>query len=258
MKRKWSAIAMALLATVILMTTAVPALAQSEDELTADSGLWTRDGLAIIAPLGVPVDQPVTMTVLQRSDASRVQGAGVWALTRDEADALNERISALRESGEMASLDIDWESLVEVYGIFLGRTDERGKLEHAFSEAGRYVLLAVKRGYVPGRTGIMIGHLPRALGIKAPDRAPVGEPVLMTVFQRGTQEPITGAGIWALTREQAEALKEEMTAMQESADVVPEDLDWESLVSVRGIFLGLPAGNRQARLPAGSKGYPHR
>ena len=238
MKRKWSAIAMALLATVILMTTAVPALAQGEDELTADSGLWTRDGLAIIAPLGVPVGQPVTMTVLQRSDASRVQGAGVWALTRDEADALNERISALRESGEMASLDIDWESLVEVYGIFLGRTDERGKLEHAFSEAGRYVLLAVKRGYVPGRTGIMIGHLPRALGIKAPDRAPVGEPVLMTVFQRGTQEPITGAGIWALTREQAEALKEEMTAMQESADVVPEDLDWESLVSVRGIFLG--------------------
>ena len=55
MKKKWSVIVMALLVTVILMTTAVPALAQSEDELTADSGFWTRDGLAIIAPLGAPV-----------------------------------------------------------------------------------------------------------------------------------------------------------------------------------------------------------
>jgi len=239
-KSKWYVIILTFLALVTLVTAAAPAMAQNEEEVT-DGSSPLIDGLAIIAPLRAPTGQPVTMTVLKRSDATPAVGAGVWALTREQAEVLSEQVAALRESGEITAADTDWESLVEVYGIFLGRTDERGKLEHSFDEAGRYVLIAVKLGYVPGRTGIAIGTARRALGIRAPERAPVGEAVQMTVFEKNTQEPVAGAGVWALTREQAEHLQDEVAALKEAGETVSEDFDWESLVSVRGIFLGRTA-----------------
>ena len=144
----------------------------------------------------------------------------------------------MRESTETAPAEIDWESLIKVRGIFLGRTDERGNLEHTFSESGGRLLVAVKRGYFPARQGIFIGSFPQALAMEVQRWARVGETVPMTVFERGSGEPVQGAGIWALTREQAETLREEMTAMRESDEASLADTDWESLVSIRGIFLG--------------------
>lgn len=241
--KKRSIIMAVLLALVTLTVTFAPALAQDDADLAGDSSALCLDGLAIIAPLGAPVNTPVTMTVLQRSDATPVQGAGVWALTRENADALNQRIAAMQESGELSKADLDWESIVQVYGILLGRTDIRGKLDYAFTESGRYLLIAVKWGYVPGRTGIGIGERLRALELRAPDRAQVGEPVNITVTIKQTGTPVEGAGVWALTREQAQAFKQEIDAIQDRAQLTQEDFDWESMVSVRGIFLGRTGEN---------------
>lgn len=52
-------------------------------------------------------------------------------------------------------------------------------------------------------------EVPDALGIRAPKVVPVGKEVTMSVFQRGTKEPVEGAGIWALTRNEAGALRKE-------------------------------------------------
>jgi len=238
MKKKWSGIMAMLLSLVILITAAAPVLAQNEEDTTAAARPQLRNGLAVLAPLRAPVGKAVTMTVLARSTAEPVAGAGIWALTREEAEALREEMTAMRESTDTALAETDWESAVSVRGIFLGRTGDNGKLDYTFDEEGRYVLIAIKKGYVPGRTSIAINDLPRALAIRAPQRAPVGEEVTMTVLQRGTEEPVEGAGIWALTREEAEALREEMTAMRESTDTALAEADWESVVSVRGIFLG--------------------
>jgi len=94
------------------------------------------------------VGDTVPMTVFERHSGDPVQGAGIWALTREQAEALREEMTAMRESDEASLADIDWESVVSIRGILLGRTDERGKLEYAFSEAGGYALVAVKRGYI--------------------------------------------------------------------------------------------------------------
>ena len=102
MKKKWSIIMAVLLAVVILATTVAPALAQSEDEVTADGRRVIRDGLALVVPIAGAAGQPMTMTVLKRSDASPAPGALVFAVTHDRADALHERISAMRESGDIA------------------------------------------------------------------------------------------------------------------------------------------------------------
>ncbi|NIO06702.1 MAG: hypothetical protein GTO40_01455, partial [Deltaproteobacteria bacterium] len=86
------------------------------------------------------------------------------------------------------------ESLVDIHGDFLGRTDEDGELTHAFAEAGGYLLVAVKRGYIPGFSPIGVGIKPKAIGLHAPWRALVGQEVTITAFQRGTQEPVEGTG----------------------------------------------------------------
>ena len=99
------------------------------------------------------------MTVFDRRTQDPVEGAGVWALTRDEASALQEQITSATEASEDSDAEMDYESLVSVYGIFLGRTNERGQLQHAFDEAGRYILVTVKAGYFPG-FGIIGIHSP--------------------------------------------------------------------------------------------------
>jgi hypothetical protein len=244
-RKKWSILVAVMMALVILTMSIVPAMAQDDavSLAAAEPSYSVRDGLAIIVPLGAPVNTPVTMTVLKRSDASPVEGAGVWALTPDNAEILRQRLTAMQESGEISSTDVDWDAIVQVYGWFLGRTDERGKLSASFDEPGHYVVLAVKRGYVPGRSSTVIGGGLKALELRASNRAKVGERVTMTVLQKGTGNPIAGAGIWALTRDQAEAFKQDVEAMKTDATLASEDFDWESIVSIRGTFLGRTGEN---------------
>jgi hypothetical protein len=239
-KKKWSILVAVLMALVTLTMSVAPSLAQDDavSLSAAEPSYSVRDGLALIVPLGAPVDTPVTMTVLKRSDASPAEGAGIWALTPDNAEILRQRITAMQESGEISSTDVDWDAIVQIYGRFLGRTDERGKLTATFGEPGHYVLWAVKRGYVPGRSSIVIGGGLKALEIKAPDRAPVNERFSIMVYEKGTGNPIAGAGIWALTRDQAEAFKQDVEAMKEETALTSYELDWESIVSIRGTFLG--------------------
>jgi hypothetical protein len=155
MKRKWASIVAVLLAVMVLVSTAVPVLAQSEEE-TADSEAVLRAALAIMAPRRAPVGEAVTMTVFQRGTLDPVKDAGIWALTRDEAEALKAEIAGIREEGGNGVRDLDHESLLRDHGTFLGTTHGNGQLKHAFDEAGWYLLVAVKEGYHPGRTPIAI------------------------------------------------------------------------------------------------------
>jgi len=241
MKKKWYGIIAAVMALLVLASTTVPVLAQSEEEVMVDSEstLTVPKALGIWAPRVAPVGKEVTMTVFQRGTQDPIEGAGIWALTRDEAEALRAGVTQMREeSGIAAAQDQDYESLVSIHGTFLGKTDENGQLKHTFTETGGYLLVAVKKGYIPGFAPIRIRTIPETLAIKAPRVAPVGEEVTMTVFQRLTQDPVEGAAIWALTRDEAEALKAEVTQMREEDSIAAGELDYESLVSVHGFRLG--------------------
>jgi len=162
MKKRWPTIMAMLLALLVLVATAVPVLAKNGDVEVAGPQPALRAALAILAPRIAPVGEEVTMTVFQRSTQDPVKDAGVWALTREEAEELKAEIARLREEGEKP----DYESLVSARGIFLGATHGNGQLKHTFTEGGWYLLVAVKEGYIPGRTGIAI-KVPRT--IEAPD-----------------------------------------------------------------------------------------
>jgi DNA-binding response OmpR family regulator len=95
------------------------------------------------------------MTVTQRGTEDPVKDASVWAFTRNNIETLMEKLKELREAGTPMN-EVDWDELANEYGFFIGTSNGSGKVMHAFSEAGRYLLLATKPGYLPGRSGIAI------------------------------------------------------------------------------------------------------
>ena len=119
-----------------------------------------QQGLTLWAPYRSLVGQDVTMTVYQRGTTQPVEDAGIWAITRADVEVLKEEMAALRESANVSSGEMDYEALINVHGTFLGRTDERGQLVHAFREEGSYLLVTVKRGYFPGFSPIHILTIP--------------------------------------------------------------------------------------------------
>ncbi len=64
-------------------------------------------------------------------------------------------MTSIREASDNTT-EVDYESLVSVHGFFLGTTHGNGELKYTFTEEGGYLLVAVKRGYIPGFTFISI------------------------------------------------------------------------------------------------------
>jgi len=243
--KEWSVIIMVIMAAVLLIQSPVSALAQTGDEAVKAPKPLSKGALAIVAPRVAGVNQEISMTVFLRYNQEPFEGAGIWAFTREEAELLKEEIQAHRESNNQTDEPTDYESVAERHGRFLGRTDENGKLYHVFEQAGAYVLATFQGGYFPGFTGIKIRELPKALTIQAPRRASVGEEVTMNVSQRGIEEAIEGAGIWAVTRDNVEAFKEDMASLRENTEIAAGEKDYESVASVYGILLGWTDENGQ-------------
>lgn len=153
--KKWFGIITAMLATGILAISSVSVLAENGQGDVEALASVHRPGLTIQAPRAAPVGETVTITVSDRLNQEAVKDADVWALTRDEAIALREEVTALREQGIPRS-EIDFPSLVSAHGTLIGTTNGNGQLHYAFSEPGGYLLVSVKADYLPGFTRIFI------------------------------------------------------------------------------------------------------
>ncbi len=241
--RKRTIIIATLAALLVLVLSPMSVLAQGDEDATASAEPPVKDALAIVAPWVAPVGQEISMRVFLRANQEPFEGAGVWALTQENAEALRAEMAALKEDAGLAAEEPDREALMNIYGTFLGRTGTDGRLYHTFEEAGSYVLVAFTAGYIPGFTHIRVKSMLDALVIEAPRKAEVDEKVTITVYQRSTQDPVKDAGVWALTREQAEALKAEMESIRESGDHAAVQAALEEAVNIRGIFLGTTDGS---------------
>jgi hypothetical protein len=199
----------------------------------------TISALGIRTPKRAPVGQPVSMGVFDRITQNPVAGAGIWAVTRDDIEALKQEAQALKEDAVVAAEEKDYESLVNARGLFLGRTDENGKLDYTFNDAGAYLLVAVKRGYFPGFSPLAVIEKPKVLAIKAtPPQTHVGKEVTLNVSDRQAKAPVEGAGVWAMSRDEAETLKQEIAALREDTATAAAGKDYEAVVSLHGTFLG--------------------
>src|SRR3972149_4706772 len=209
MKNKWQTIVGLFLSMMVMITTAAPVLAQEDKSTATDDVLSRRGSLAIIAPWAVPVNKEFTARVFLRENQEPLPDVGVWAISTDTAETLKDELGILREGVNPADAEKDYESLMGKHGIFLGRTGEDGRVTYAFKQAGGYILVAAKKGLLPGFTRIKVGETTNVLGIKAPKRTPAGEEVTIGVFAHLTQEAVEGAGVWAVTRDNIETLQQE-------------------------------------------------
>jgi len=179
------------------------------------------------------------MTVFQRGTHEPIEGAGVWAFSRDSAENVRQELLDIKAAAGAQDIVPDYESLMNTYGEFLGRTNAQGQLTHTFGEADKYILLTWKTGYWPGFAPLRVYQQPKVLGIKAPWAARLNEDVTAKVIERRTQEPVEGAQVWAFTWEQEGTLhgtiQNAKGTLQESA----ENPDIESIVSgLGGMYLG--------------------
>jgi hypothetical protein len=236
--KKWQIAMVTVMALLLTVLSPMQILAQSDEVEEGAAGPKIKGALAIVAPRLAFVGQEISMTTFLRVNQEPFPGAGVWALTQEEADILRAEMEALREEGDNIVMETDFEALVSIRGEFLGRTGEDGKLYHTFNESGRYHLVAAKKGYLPGFTGMNVRETPRALGVEAPKQAKPAEEITISAFQRVSEEPVEGAGIWALTRDKVEVLREELQALREDTSVTDEEKDYEAVVNVHGFFLG--------------------
>ncbi|MEE8194557.1 MAG: hypothetical protein V3T73_03535 [Dehalococcoidales bacterium] len=102
-----------------------------------------RKALAVISPQAARVGQPVTIQVVEKHISKPIAGAAVFAI--DVKDLAN-------ETGDAES----YAELARDNGFFIGLTNRNGEVRHRFREAGRYILVAVKDGFVPGLARITI------------------------------------------------------------------------------------------------------
>jgi hypothetical protein len=154
--------------------------------------------LGIEGPERVEVGDGATFKVFDRNDQGPVQGAGVYAFP-----------SYLRETDLAFDDEPSAEVLAKWDGILLGRTDENGKISHEFGRAGAYLIVAVKRGYTPGLTKLLVyPKVLERLAIKSPSEARPGEEVPFTVYERNTEEVVPGAVLYAFPGDQPVSLDE--------------------------------------------------
>jgi hypothetical protein len=125
--------------------------------------------------------------------------------------------------------------VVEKGGQFLGRTNGRGLLRHSFDDAGRYVLVAVKSGFVPGFTRITIEPRPvRTLTVDAPDVARLWQPVIITVIETNSHWLVAQAAVYAVK-------------VSDLASLTADVQDYAALAASSSQFLGMTNRNGQLR-----------
>jgi len=116
--------------------------------------------LAVKGPYFAKVDEEVTFTILERYDGSVVEGADVYALPMSfRRDITDEEKKPSLEPSPGGKTETSLQTRAVKHGIHIGTTDQDGQVTHAFTEPGRYLIVATGEGYIPGTSRISIGSL---------------------------------------------------------------------------------------------------
>ena len=173
-----------------------------------------------------------------------VSDAGIWAVPHEKVDMLKKEIEEVQENNDSDAAKYDYESMIRAYGYFLGYTNDRGQLTHAFDTAANYTLVTWKKGYRPGFASLAVKARPQFLGLKAPRVAPAGEPVTMKAFERRTGDPVGGADIWAFSWDQSDSMRGAISRIGEVDVTGSNELDIESIArDFGGTYLGQTGNN---------------
>ncbi|MCZ6789523.1 MAG: hypothetical protein O7D33_06240 [Chloroflexi bacterium] len=240
--KKWAVLIATLVAMVIPMT--AQGIAFADDGEEGHDGPSVRPPVLLVdAPRYAQPNEEVTITVFRLDNRGPVEDAAVWAIRSSNVEALKADLALLREASAPLS-DDDWQALVSTHGTILGTTNGSGEIAHAFDESGGYMLVALKDGHHPGRTGIRI--IPPLLVVDAPRSAQPDEEVTISVSKRNGGDSVKDADVWAINSSDAEAFRADLALLREAGTPLSDD-DRQSLVSTHGTLLGATNGSGQLK-----------
>jgi hypothetical protein len=179
------------IAITLFFTAAVPVMADNgkNQELIQPN----RAEVSIRMVDKVDVGQLVAITVFTKHGHNTVSQAMVYALNPGQ----------ITMTADAANYNATGESYADIavrQGLFLGYTGDDGRVEYTFEETGRYIIVAIKDGYMPGYYKITVSSVQASLVIRVPDSAQVDEEVKIMVAERGTGDAVSGAAVYAMKR----------------------------------------------------------
>ena len=239
--KKWTIIMASVLALIALIVTPFSVMAAGQDA-TVSTNPAPRVHLAIVQPWEVRVGQSMQLTVFERLNQTPISSASVWTVTKDKADTVKDAIKALIAKGLANVTEKDFEDILNTNGTLLGQTDTNGKLTHTFNDPANYLLVALKDGYLPGYSCLAVREV---LSISAPKKAAPGDKVTITVDQKGTTDPVSGAKVWAIDFSNAKTLKDKISQLRNANKSNLQNADWDSAVSSLAVSLGTTDANGQ-------------
>jgi len=94
--------------------------------------------------------------------------------------------------------------------IVLGSSNSAGEVVYTFTDAGTYMLLARKNGYLPGarRINVQSDTASKSLEIKATINLTTGQSSGVLVTEKGSSQPVEGAAVYSLKVENNRAIKQ--------------------------------------------------
>jgi len=240
--KRWKIILASILALLVLIVTPISVMAAGQDTAGTATNQVPRVHLAIVQPWVVRVGQNMQLTVFERLNQTPINGAGVWTVTKDKVDTVKQAVKALNAKGLANVTEQDYEDILNANGTSLGQTDTNGRLTYTFNDPANYLLVALKDGYLPGYSRLAVREV---LAISAPKKAAPGDSVTITVDQKSTTEPVSGAGVWAIDFANAQALKNKLAEVRQANKGNLQNADWDSALSNLAISLGTTDANGQ-------------
>jgi hypothetical protein len=237
--KKWKLILSVVLASLFLVITPLAVFAESGTDNSRTAIKEFKGGLAIVAPRAVPAGQEMQLTVFLRVNQNPVGDVGVWAVPQANIEKLKNEIQALRQDKNLDAAGKNYQPIIEKYAIFLGRTGNNGRLTHTFNEAGNYLLVAYKPGFWPDWSALAVRSIPKALEIKAtPKKVQPGKDFNINVDIKGTNVPVSGAGVWAIPAVTIDEAKAKIQQFREANKADVQNADWDAQLNGIGMFLG--------------------
>jgi hypothetical protein len=227
--KKWQIILASLLAVLVIVVTPLSIMAARDNKPDIGIKPNLKGALAIVAPRIVQTGSEMSLTVFLRKDQTPVPDVGVWALSKDSVTTLREDVKALKDKGLANLTEDDYQTVLKNNAQWIDKTDENGKILYTFNEPGNYLLVGVKPGYVPDFSFLAVRS---DLTISGPREAVLGQDVTFRVTQNGTEEPVEGAGVWAVTRENTKTLREALIAERLAHKGDLKNADWTGILDV--------------------------
>jgi hypothetical protein len=242
--KKWKMVLASVLAALVLVLVPLSAMAQTATPSTVPA-VKIKPDLVIVAPRAVLAGKEMQLTVFQRDNQKPVGEVAVWAIGKDKFDAAKQAIQNLIKNNAAGAVEPDYSAAVAPFGKRLGATDVNGVLTTAFTQDGNYLLVAFKAGFRPGFSGLVVRGLPKGLAITNPKMVKPGVDITITVHQKGSAEPVAGAGVWAVAADKAADVKGLLSDALSAAKNSPQATDYAALLNGKAISLGQTDKNGQ-------------